>query len=85
MTTPRVLHSATLLADGTVLLGGGLDNNSNLLASAERFDPAADGGQGAFIATGPNMNPLQMNTPRAAHTATYLKPSMAEGHLPAGC
>ncbi len=78
MTTPRVLHSATLLADGTVLLTGGLDNSSNVLASAELFDPAANSGQGAFTATG------SMNTPRAAHTATYLKPNAAGGPLAGG-
>jgi galactose oxidase-like protein len=40
MTTPRMLHFAVLLGDGTVLIGGGQDDTGEVLASAELFDPA---------------------------------------------
>jgi len=63
MSTPRAYHTATLLNDGTVLVTGGLDASSNVLSSAEIYDPAS----GTFALTaGP------LNTPRAGHTATLL-------------
>jgi hypothetical protein len=37
--TARSKHTASLLADGTVLFAGGLDSSGNPLASAEVFDP----------------------------------------------
>jgi len=40
MSTPRVLHDAALLTNGTVLVAGGTANNADPLSSAERFDPA---------------------------------------------
>jgi hypothetical protein len=62
----RTAHSAptvTLLGDGTVLLTGGGDNQSNLVADAELYD-AVDG---TFAATG------SMTTARDGHAATLLE------------
>ena len=60
--TARFGHTATALADGTVLVAGGLEAGSSALASAERYDPAAS----AWIACG------DLNAPRSGHTATLL-------------
>ncbi len=66
MTGVRILHTATLLADGKVLVAGGADSISetsvNALATAELYDSAS----GSWIATGP------MIEARAHHTATLL-------------
>jgi hypothetical protein len=64
----RSRHTATLLADGRVLVAGGIDaaavNVGSIipLASADLYDPIAD----TWVAAAP------MNAPHSAHTATLL-------------
>jgi hypothetical protein len=60
LNTPRYSHTATLLADGTVLIAGG--NNGSLLTSAEVYNPATHG----FTTVG------ALNHARYEHTATLL-------------
>ncbi|HET7487841.1 MAG TPA: kelch repeat-containing protein [Acidimicrobiales bacterium] len=74
-------HTATLLADGTVLEAGGgvpVDDVDTVpaLASARIFDPAANNGRGAWTATG------SMAGARGSHTATVLDAPAC--HPPAG-
>jgi hypothetical protein len=65
MSIARVYHTASVLPSGKVLVVGGTwDAVAN--ATADLFDPGADGGAGAFIATGP------MAAKRLDHTATVL-------------
>jgi WD40 repeat protein len=61
MEIERAAHTATLLANGKVLITGGFNNTDNL-ATAELYDPTA----GSFTATG------TMTTARSSHTATLL-------------
>jgi hypothetical protein len=66
MHQPRENHTATLLANGKVLITGGQQgtlSNETAIASAELFDPAT----GTFTLTSG-----QMTTPRVYHTATLL-------------
>ncbi len=58
----RQIHTATLLADGRVLVGGGTDYADQPLASVTLYDPAT----GTFSQTG------SMGTARAFFTATLL-------------
>jgi hypothetical protein len=64
MTTPRALHSATLLRDGKTLICGGTAtaNIGGVLSSAEIYDPATQ----SFTLTG------AMTAMRQGHTATLL-------------
>jgi hypothetical protein len=58
----RVLHTATALDDGRVLIAGGVDSQGNVMNTAEVFDPAT----GRFTLVG------NMARARATHTATKL-------------
>ena len=64
MLAPRVLHTATLLQDGQVLVAGGMTTNRTLqpTAAAELYDPLSDN----WTTTAP------MASVRRAHTATLL-------------
>jgi N-acetylneuraminic acid mutarotase len=59
---PRNGHTATLLANGQVLVAGGEDTSANLIPSAELYNPST----GTWTVTG------SLATPRYDHTATLL-------------
>jgi hypothetical protein len=59
----RAWHTATILADGSVLIAGGLAADRQPLASAERFDPATE--------TWTRVT-MPAAAARAGHTATLL-------------
>lgn len=62
LNTPRGNHTATLLADGKVLVAGGRGPGNTHLDSAELYDPAT----GSWSTTG------RLTKPRVNHTATLL-------------
>jgi hypothetical protein len=64
MATARVNHTATVLADGRVLMAGGWlrSNGPILIATTEVYDPAA----GTFRPAG------SMTVSRSGHSATLL-------------
>src|SRR5436190_1097877 len=61
MAVPRTQHAAARLADGRVLVAGGITTGATT-GTAETYDPAS----GTWSATG------SMLTPRSRHTATLL-------------
>ena len=67
LNTARVGHTATLLDNGQVLIIGGYDPETGLIADAELFDPPTQ----TFIDLG------NTNSPRYQHTATILQ----NGHV----
>jgi hypothetical protein len=62
MLEPRSGHTTTLLADGKVLIAGGMRRNQQFYRSAELYDPAT----GKFQSTG------EMSTARVGHAAVLL-------------
>jgi hypothetical protein len=62
MSESRLFHTATLLADGKVLIAGGSDGGTGARASADVYDPAT----GTFTRTG------DMTRGRSQHSATLL-------------
>lgn len=62
LTTPRSLHSASLLHDGRWLISGGVNQFNDPQALCEIYDPVAD----TFTAVAP------MLSPRMGHTASVL-------------
>ena len=63
MSVGRCCHTATLLPNGKVLVAGGFQQEGDLQASAELYDPAA----GKFVPTG------SMTIARVGHSALLLK------------
>ena len=66
LNTPREYHTATIQIGGAPLLAGGVDNNGNILASAEVYTAASQ----TFTPTG------NLNVARSNHTATLLNNGM---------
>jgi len=63
LNTARVGHTATLLSNGQVLIVGGYDPETGLIADAELYDPPTQ----TFIDLG------DTNVPRYEHTSTMLQ------------
>lgn len=89
MTTPRALHTATLLPSGKVLVvagagpGGAEPRNANQLASAELYDPVS----GTWTATGSltgTSSPPASNTPRGARLG-QIATLLDKGNCAANC
>ncbi|PJB44821.1 MAG: hypothetical protein CO108_08225 [Deltaproteobacteria bacterium CG_4_9_14_3_um_filter_63_12] len=66
LSAPRVYHTATVLADGRVLVAGGVSSAGEALTTLRSVDVLQPNGRGAF-----DLVPEQpMALPRAHHTAT---------------
>src|SRR4029077_2546772 len=79
MTDSREFHTATTLANGQVLIAGGQDNASTILATAELYDPAKGSfvpTTAAFPGTGTNMTDSREN-----HTATLFISGLLSGRV----
>ncbi len=79
MTAPREFHTATTLANGQVLIAGGQDNSSAILATAELYDPTKGSfalTTAAFPGTGTNMTDSREN-----HTATLFTSGFLGGRV----
>lgn len=63
MSHPRVAHSATVLANGKVVVAGGTDHTGTVLKSIETYDPTTDSWSTSGVA---------LTTKRQNHTATLL-------------
>ena len=74
MTSPRQGHTATLLADGKVLVAGGQLQACLSTSSAELYDPDT----GKWTPTG------SMNSPRSRHFATLISSGHLYGRVLAG-
>src|SRR5262249_24814769 len=70
MVYPRREHRATRLADGRVLITGGVDNSDRILATAEIYDPAS--GTFSLTTTGFPGTGTNMTDQRYEHRATLL-------------
>jgi hypothetical protein len=66
MSDARTNFTATLLANGKVLMVGGYGSPPSYLPNCELYDPAANGGAGAWSPTG------SLATARYGQTATLL-------------
>ena len=78
MNVARFGHTATLLANGEVLVSGGSNSTSGYLASAELYNPAT----GKWTATG------SMHVPRDGHNAVLLQNGevlVTGGYNPTAC
>jgi len=78
MLEPRSGHTATLLADGKVLIAGGMRRNQDFYRSAELYDPAT----GKFQRTG------EMSLARVGHIGALLRSGqvlIAGGWIGHGC
>lgn len=63
LVTPRVYHSATLMADGRIMVAGGLVGRTDATATVEILDPG----------TGQVTSAASMSAPRMHHRAVLLK------------
>ena len=75
MHAPRAAHTATALADGSVLVAGGMTEGSadeGALATLERFVPSATSGASPGPSTGRFIAAGRLREARQSHTATRL-------------